>query len=81
MKGQDVLSLSQFDPKTISLLFQETERIIKHYKAGKPAVNVLEGRVIALLFFEPSSRTFGSFSSAVKRVGGSTIELHDSRTL
>lgn len=81
MKGRDVISLSQFDPATISLLFQETERIRTLHKAGKPIPNVLKGRVIALLFFEPSSRTFGSFSSAVKRMGGLTVEIHDSKNL
>jgi len=34
-----------------------------------------------LLFFEPSSRTFASFSSAVKRLGGETIEIQNPETV
>lgn len=81
MRGQDVLSLSQFDEKSISLLFQETDRIIALHKAGKPVPQALKGRVISLLFFEPSSRTFGSFSSAVQRLGGSTVEVRETSNL
>lgn len=81
MKARDVLSLSQFDSTSISHLFQETDHIMSLHEAGKAIPQGLKGRVIALLFFEPSSRTFGSFSSAVKRVGGSTIEIHDSKNL
>jgi aspartate carbamoyltransferase len=33
--------------------------------------------VVALLFFEPSSRTFGSFASAIKRLGGQTLEIQN----
>lgn len=81
MKARDVLSLSQFDSTSISHLFQETDRIISLHEAGKAIPHGLNGRIIALLFFEPSSRTFGSFSSAVKRLGGATIEIHDSKNL
>src|SRR5436305_6930506 len=42
---------------------------------------ILAGNIISLLFFEPSSRTFGSFAAAVKRLGGQTIEIQDPQTV
>lgn len=41
---------------------------------SKPS-HILSGKVITLLFYEPSSRTFGSFSGAIKRLGGQTIDI------
>ena len=38
---------------------------------------VLRGKLVTLLFFEPSSRTFSSFSAAVKKLGGMTIEYQN----
>src|SRR5579859_3227755 len=38
---------------------------------------LLAGYVISLLFFEPSSRTFGSFASAIKRLGGQTLDIQN----
>lgn len=40
--------------------------------------NVLNGRVIATLFFEPSTRTRLSFDSAINRLGGRVIGFSDS---
>lgn len=35
----------------------------------------LKGKILAALFFEPSSRTFSSFISAIQRLGGGIIPL------
>lgn len=81
MKGTDVLSLSQFTTDALSRIFHDADKLRELVEAHKEVPQPLKGRVIALLFFEPSSRTFGSFCSAVKRVGGMTIEIHDSKNL
>jgi aspartate carbamoyltransferase catalytic subunit len=44
----------------------------------KPNQNILEGHVVATLFFEPSTRTRLSFESAVNRLGGRIIGFSDS---
>jgi aspartate carbamoyltransferase catalytic subunit len=43
-----------------------------------PTRTILEGKVIATLFFEPSTRTRLSFESAVNRLGGRIIGFTDS---
>jgi len=39
------------------------------------ASDALDGRVLALLFFEPSTRTRMSFDAAMKRLGGDTVDM------
>ncbi len=43
-----------------------------------PSRDILSGKVIATLFFEPSTRTRLSFESAVNRLGGKIIGFSDS---
>ncbi|AKG91819.1 aspartate carbamoyltransferase [Geoglobus ahangari] len=42
---------------------------------GKRRLRTLEGKILANLFFEPSTRTRMSFESAMKRLGGEVINL------
>jgi aspartate carbamoyltransferase catalytic subunit len=71
-KGKDILSLDQFDKPSIQKLFNTAAKI----KESIPS-NALSNMLTTLLFYEPSSRTFGSFSAAIKRLGGLTIEIQN----
>lgn len=75
-KGKDILSLSQFDPKSIQKLFTLTSSMADIGKNAKPS-DILKGNIATLLFYEPSSRTFGSFSAAIKQLSGQTIDILD----
>jgi aspartate carbamoyltransferase catalytic subunit len=77
--GRDVLSLDQFTPADLRMLFQLADKM-KQLVQGHHPSSWLSGYVISLLFFEPSSRTFASFASAVKRLGGETIEIQNPET-
>lgn len=46
----------------------------------QPNRSLLEGRVVATLFFEPSTRTRLSFETAVARLGGKVIGFSDAST-
>lgn len=56
----------------VEFILHYAERMMPYAKAG---VRMLENRILALLFFEPSTRTQLSFDSAMKRLGGSTLSL------
>lgn len=72
-KGKDILSIDQFSPKDIEKVFQIAGKmkklVINHEKS-----EILSGYVIGAIFFEPSTRTFSSFTTAAKRLGATTIE-------
>lgn len=42
---------------------------------GKEKSNILDGKILALLFFEPSTRTRMSFETAMMRLGGRVLNL------
>ena len=66
--GRDVISITDFSKKELEEFFRAVDGIREGVQ-GRP----LEGRIIALAFFEPSTRTRLSFETAVKRLGGETI--------
>ncbi len=75
-KGKDILSLDQFDIPSLQKLFQLTKQMAEIAKKAQPS-KLLAGNIVTLLFYEPSSRTFGSFAAAIKRLGGQTVEIID----
>jgi len=48
-----------------------------HVKSDRGGMELLKGRVLASIFYEPSTRTSCSFVAAMQRLGGSVITLHD----
>ncbi|MFT5089819.1 MAG: aspartate carbamoyltransferase catalytic subunit [Planctomycetota bacterium] len=63
-----VLEAQQFDLESLEAIFetaQEMEQVVQHYGS-----NILNRRVMATLFYEPSTRTRLSFESAMARLGG-----------
>lgn len=74
--GKDIVSFDQFSIEDLSILFDLTGRM-KQMAVNQEPSHLLEGLLITLLFFEPSSRTFSSFAAAVKRLGGQTIEIQN----
>jgi aspartate carbamoyltransferase len=74
--GKDIVSFDQFSVGDLHTLFGLTDQM-KHIAVNNEPSHLLEGLLVALLFFEPSSRTFSSFAAAVKRLGGQTIEMQN----
>jgi len=72
--GKDILSVDQFSKKDLSFLFEKAIAMKKIVKARKSS-RILQGKIMTALFYEPSSRTFGSFISAMQRLGGRVIPL------
>ena len=71
-RGRDVVSILDFSRGELEELFDEARRAKEELSRGEVRRN-LEGRVVALAFFEPSTRTRMSFEAAAKRLGASTI--------
>ena len=75
-KGKDIISLDQFSQKDLELLFSHIKKMKKICLTQAPS-KVLGGKIVTLLFYEPSSRTFGSFSASIKQLGGQTVEIQN----
>ncbi len=75
-KNKHILSIDQFSPHDIQKIFSYVPQM-KDIVLNKESSTILAGTITALFFFEPSSRTFSSFSVAVKRLGGQTIEYQN----
>lgn len=75
-KGKDILSLDQFSVKDINQVLKIAKEMKDITLGAKPS-KILDGNIVALIFYEPSSRTFGSFSVSVKKLGGQTLEILD----
>ncbi len=75
-KGKDIISLDQFSRQDIKILFSKVPKMRTIAINAKPS-KIIAGKIIVILFYEPSSRTFGSFSTAVKQLGGQTVEIQN----
>lgn len=76
IKGQSILSSKQFDRESLLSLFEEAKRM-EEVKNGPGSCDDLKGKVMASVFFEPSTRTRFSFESAMLRLGGKVISNPD----
>ncbi|MGQ4832667.1 MAG: aspartate carbamoyltransferase [Candidatus Asgardarchaeia archaeon] len=72
LKGKDVVTLNDFTEKEI-LKILDTARDMESLLSQKKRLKMLDGYILATLFFEPSTRTRLSFESAMHRLGGSVI--------
>ncbi|MGE4288760.1 MAG: aspartate carbamoyltransferase [Salinivirgaceae bacterium] len=73
MKNKSLVSIDDYTKEE----YLEILRVASEFEKN-PVQNILEGRVVATLFFEPSTRTRLSFESAVNRLGGRVIGFTDS---
>ena len=73
--GHDLTTVDTLDVSDLDLIFQKTDRM-KNLIAEKGGDDSLKGKIGAFLFFEPSTRTFSSFITAMQRLGGGIIPLN-----
>lgn len=73
-KGCDILSVEQFSKSDLNYLFAVAKKMETAVERGKTS-DILRGKIMTALFYEPSSRTFGSFVAAMQRLGGGIIPL------
>ncbi len=72
MKNRSLVSISDFSKEEYLRILE----LAQHFERS-PIQKILEGYVVATLFFEPSTRTRLSFESAVNRLGGKVIGFSD----
>ncbi len=74
--GKDIISVKQFARKDLEYIFG-----VAHEMRGMVerigTFDLLKGKILANLFYEPSTRTSSSFTSAMERLGGSVIPINE----
>lgn len=74
--GQDILSVSQFDKQKLEYIFgvaHEMRVLVERFGSA----DLLRGKILANLFYEPSTRTSSSFMAAMLRLGGQVIPINN----
>ncbi|NOZ07022.1 MAG: aspartate carbamoyltransferase [Chloroflexi bacterium] len=72
--GQDILSVDQFDREKLTYIFSLAAQM-RELVERQGGTDLLKGRVLACLFYEPSTRTSSSFIAAMNRLGGTVIPI------
>lgn len=67
-KNKDVISINDFTKEELLHIFEVARKYEKKINS-----NLLKGKIVATIFFEPSTRTHQSFSSAAQRLGAGVI--------
>ncbi len=74
--GRDILSVKQFGREDLDYIFgvaHEMQEMVQ--RVG--TFDLLKGKILANLFYEPSTRTSSSFTAAMERLGGSVIPINE----
>ena len=75
MKNKSLVSIDQCSKEDILHILANASKFEKN-----PNRHLLEGVIVASLFFEPSTRTRLSFETAISRLGGRVIGFQDAST-
>jgi len=74
--GKDIISVKQFGREDLEYVFG-----VAHEMRGMVerigTFDLLKGKILANLFYEPSTRTSSSFTASMERLGGSVIPINE----
>ena len=74
-KNRDIISINDFSKEELLHILKVVRQMEQ-----KPKSNLLKGKILATLFFEPSTRTRLSFSSAMGQLSGEIIGFSTATT-
>ncbi|KAL8939668.1 MAG: hypothetical protein Q9211_002633, partial [Gyalolechia sp. 1 TL-2023] len=78
-KQRHILSVSQFTRQDLHHLFTvAAEMRLGVQRQG--VLDILKGRLLCTIFYEPSTRTSASFDAAMQRLGGRTVPISTSHS-
>ncbi len=74
--GKDILTVKQFSRADLEYIFRVAHEMrIMVERIG--TFDLLKGKILANLFYEPSTRTSSSFMAAMQRLGGAVIPISE----
>ncbi|MBM3306401.1 MAG: aspartate carbamoyltransferase [Candidatus Aminicenantes bacterium] len=76
--GKDIISIKQFSRSDLEYIFAVAHEMrVMVERVG--TFDLLKGKILANLFYEPSTRTSSSFLAAMERLGGNVISISEVR--
>jgi aspartate carbamoyltransferase len=75
-KGRHVLAVDDFSDEMLRAIFLAAVRM-REMVLARGCSDLLKGRILANIFYEPSTRTMCSFDAAMKRLGGQVISVSE----
>jgi len=75
-QGKDIISIKDFSKNEINYILNYAKEMVTYAK-GEKYKDIMKGKVLSTLFFEPSTRTRLSFESSMSRLGGKIIGFAD----
>ncbi len=79
LKGRDIVTIADLTRDEIGALMDQARRFESAVTSGEQ-LRLLDGKILATLFYEPSTRTRLSFESAMLRLGGGVISVAEAKT-
>jgi aspartate carbamoyltransferase len=79
LKGKDILHVKDLKLENISLILETAARYENVMALGGSLTN-MTGKVLATLFFEPSTQTRLTFETAMLLMGGHVVSVTDAKT-
>lgn len=79
MNRRDLIAIADLSDEEIEEIFALADEMTAGGR-GMPVRTLEAGRIMATLFYEPSTRTRLSFESAMQRLGGSVLSCPDMRS-
>ncbi len=79
LKGKDILDVKDLKLENISLILETAARYESIMNLGGCLTN-MAGKVLATLFFEPSTQTRLTFETAMLKLGGHVVSVTDAKT-
>ncbi|HMV69693.1 MAG TPA: aspartate carbamoyltransferase [Myxococcota bacterium] len=78
LRGRHILSIKQFARDDLAAVIRVAHQM-RVMVGLVGSVDLLKGRLLANLFYEPSTRTSSSFNAAMKRLGGDVVAINEVR--
>ncbi|XP_069989210.1 multifunctional protein CAD isoform X7 [Penaeus vannamei] len=75
LQGQHVLSVQGLSKDQLNHIFNLAQTFRVCINKERPLEHILKGKLLALMFYEVSTRTFCSFQAAIQRLGGRTVTM------
>jgi len=79
LKKRDLITIADLSNEEIEEIFSLADAMMALDRSS-PQGKICRGRIMATLFYEPSTRTRLSFEAAMQRLGGSVISCPDMRS-